>query len=35
MAKRKPRQIKGLYHRRGELVDSMKAAAQERGNLKG
>jgi deoxyhypusine synthase len=34
MAKRKPRHIKGLYHRRGELVDSMKAAAQERGNLK-
>src|SRR5712692_4123636 len=26
MAKRKPRGVRGLYHRRGELVDSMKKA---------
>src|SRR5438874_2899679 len=35
MAKTKPRRIKGQYHRRAELVDSMKPAAKEHGNLKG
>jgi hypothetical protein len=35
MAKRKPRSVKGLYHQRGELVDSMKKAAKKVGNLKG
>src|SRR2546426_2724257 len=34
MAKRKPRPAKALYHRRGELVDSMKKAAAKSGNLK-
>ena len=34
MAKRKPRQVKGLYHQRGQLVDSMKKAATKTGNLK-
>src|SRR5438067_8248601 len=34
MAKKKPRRVKGLYHRRGELLDSMKKAARETGNLK-
>ena len=33
MAKRKPRQVKGLYHHRDELVAAMKAAAQKTGNL--
>jgi deoxyhypusine synthase len=31
LAKRKPRQIKGLYHRRDELVASMKKAALSQG----
>ena len=34
MARRKPRPAKALYHRRGELVDSMKKAAAKSGNLK-
>src|SRR5437868_6361041 len=34
MAKRKPRQLKRLYDRRGNLVDSMKKAARTTGNLK-
>jgi deoxyhypusine synthase len=34
MARRKPRPVKGLYHRRGELVDSMAKAAARSGNLK-
>ncbi len=33
LAKRKPRTPKKLYHRRGELVSSMKKAAEEAGNL--
>src|SRR5215475_10077368 len=34
MAKRKPRKLKQLYHRREELVGSMKQAAAKTGNLK-
>src|SRR5262245_8481553 len=34
LAKRKPRKTKGLYHRRAQLVDSMKAAAEKAGTLK-
>src|SRR6266478_1385039 len=34
MAKRRPRPAKGLYHRRRELLDSMKKAAAKSGNLK-
>src|ERR1700756_2228767 len=34
MAKRKPRSVQKLYHQRGELVDSMKKAAERAGNLK-
>src|ERR1041385_2006943 len=33
MNKRKPRQLKSLYHRREELVAAMKAAAKKTGNL--
>jgi deoxyhypusine synthase len=33
MAKRKPRQVKGLYHGRDKLVAAMKTAAQKTGNL--
>ena len=34
MAKRKPRQVKALYHRRDEMLNGMKTAAQKAGNLK-
>ena len=34
MAKRKPRQVKRLYDRRGQLMDLMKKAATKAGNLK-
>src|SRR5262245_44350721 len=34
MAKRRTRQLKGLYHRRGDLVSSMKQAAGQIGKLK-
>ena len=34
MTKRKPRTIKSLYHRREELVRSMKKAAEKAGRLK-
>src|SRR3989449_1166406 len=34
MAKRKPRQLKRLYDHRGNLLDSMKKAAKQAGNLK-
>jgi len=35
MAKRKPRGVKSLYQRRGDLVDAMKKAAAKTGKLKG
>jgi deoxyhypusine synthase len=34
MAKRQPRKVKGLYHRRDELVALMKKAAEKAGRLK-
>src|SRR5262245_38924121 len=34
MARRKPRTVKGLYHRRAEMVNSMKKAAEKAGTLK-
>jgi len=34
MAKRKPRESKGLYYRREELLSSMKSAAQNAGTLR-
>src|SRR5438105_4118660 len=34
IARRKPRQVKRLYQRRGELLDSMRTAAARTGNLK-
>jgi deoxyhypusine synthase len=34
MNKRKPRTVKSLYHRREELVRSMKKAAAKAGTLK-
>jgi deoxyhypusine synthase len=34
MQKQKPRTVKGLYHRRGEMVSSMKKAAEKAGTLK-
>jgi hypothetical protein len=34
MKKRKPRNLKGLYNKREELVASMKDAATKTGNLK-
>jgi deoxyhypusine synthase len=33
MGKRQPRKVKGLYHRREEMVAAMKDAALEKGNL--
>jgi deoxyhypusine synthase len=33
MGKRKPRKVKGLYHRREEMVAAMKDAAMKKGNL--
>src|SRR5215472_46444 len=33
LAKRKPRKLKNLYQRREDLVESMKKAAEEKGNL--